>query len=187
LPLPPQFTADDLDALLLLIPAVKDVDGLRGDWQSQQYTNYSTVQLQEIRQFALPPMVLSVVSLLNSYDISLDDKQVVVVGKGRLVGKPLTLFFEKVGVTISAVDEHTENILDQTTEADVLITGTGQANLVTYQWIKPEAIVIDCARDVHHDSVDQIAKAISPAIGGIGPLTVFWLLFNVYQAASNQS
>ncbi|HSI21232.1 MAG TPA: bifunctional 5,10-methylenetetrahydrofolate dehydrogenase/5,10-methenyltetrahydrofolate cyclohydrolase [Verrucomicrobiae bacterium] len=183
LPLPPSISSVNAQRLIQLIPAEKDVDGLRGDWQSLTYTSARIADVQKLQSLPLPPMVLAVVSLLDHYHIDPMGKRVVMVGNGKLVGQPLTAFFQALGIDAVAVDEHTEKILDITKSADILITGTGEPDLVTYLWVKEGATVIDCSGDVHTDSVSQIAGALSPATGGIGPLTVAWLLHNVLNAA----
>jgi methylenetetrahydrofolate dehydrogenase (NADP+)/methenyltetrahydrofolate cyclohydrolase len=187
LPLPKRFTNEQLEALIQLIPSHLDVDGLRGDWQKLSYTKSDTGSLASPQTAPLPPMILSVMSLLNHYSISIEGKKVVIVGKGRLVGMPLFQFFQKLGVDVAAVDEETPDILSITKEADILITGTGEPDLITYQWVKEGAVVIDCAGDVHWDSVSQIASALTPAKGAIGPLTVLWLLSNVVNSAEGVS
>ena len=128
-------------------------------------------------------MVAAVCLLLSHYKISLNDKRIVIVGKGILVGQPLVTFFQKLGYTVESVDEETEHILTITKQADILIAGTGSPDLITFQWVKAGAVVLDCAHDVHRDSVDQIAGAVAPATGGLGPLTVAWLLHNTIRAA----
>ena len=134
----------------------------------------------------LPPMIGAVVSLLDHYAISLADKKIVIVGKGRLVGEPLSTYFKAAGLDVESVDETTERILDVTKTADILITGTGEKDLITYQWVKEGAVVVDCAQDLHRDSVEQVASAVTPEIGGVGPLTVNWLLTNLITAAELQ-
>jgi methylenetetrahydrofolate dehydrogenase (NADP+) / methenyltetrahydrofolate cyclohydrolase len=186
LPLPDEL-AGQTDHLVSLIPAAKDVDGLRGEWKTLKYTRYTTESLLANQPYALPPMVGSVTALLNEYDIALEDKKIVMVGNGRLVGQPLNDFYTKLGMNAVTVDELTEGILDIAKTADILVSGTGQHDLITYQWVKEGATVIDCAADVHVDSVSQVAEALSPSVGGVGPLTVFWLLHNTVQAARNQS
>jgi methylenetetrahydrofolate dehydrogenase (NADP+)/methenyltetrahydrofolate cyclohydrolase len=166
LPLPEKFTPTQLDALIQLIPSHKDVDALRIDEGKNQ-----------------SPMVLAITSLLDHYQIETVGKRVCVVGKGRLVGAPVAHYFTNLGLQVDAVDEETEKVLAITKEADILITGTGVPDLITHFWVKEGAVVIDCASDVHTDSVGQIASALSPAKGGIGPLTVYWLLNNVASAA----
>ena len=184
LPLPEHIPADKIDWLLNQIDPLKDVDGLRGDWKQQEYAGHGLVDLARPQPYSLPPMVASVLSLLDHYQIELANKKVVLVGKGRLVGQPLEDFFKKQKITVQSVDEETEDILHITVSADVLVAGTGQPDLVTYQWVKEGAVVIDCDRDVHSDSVSQIAAALAPSTGGVGPLTVAWLLHNTAEAAA---
>ncbi len=187
LPLPKRFSTDQLDALLAIIPAEKDVDGLKGDWEFLSYAPTALSRLAAYQRGPLPPMVLAVMSLLDHYHVDLTGQKIVIVGKGRLVGQPLESYFRKLSLDVIAVDEETPDILSITKEADVLITGTGETDLITYQWVKEGATVIDCARDVHTDSVSQIAGALSPAKGGIGPLTVAWLLNNALNSAEESA
>ncbi len=186
LPLPEQWSEAETDDLISRIPNHKDVDGLNGQWKEQSYQDYGMKSLDLPFTSYLPPMVASVCLLLEHYEHQLEGKNIVVVGKGKLVGGPLTTFFEKLGLNVTAVDEHTDDILSITSKADILISGTGVANLITYQWVKEGAVVLDCADDVHRDSVDQVASEVAPARGGLGPLTVAWLLRNVVAAAAQQ-
>jgi methylenetetrahydrofolate dehydrogenase (NADP+) / methenyltetrahydrofolate cyclohydrolase len=183
LPLPERFSTEQVDGLVALIPEEKDVDGLAGGWKQLAYTSSNVADLATYQRAALPPMVLAVLSLLNHYKLDVEGKKIIIVGRGRLVGAPLEAFFHKLGLDVTSVDEHTDNVLSITKEADILITGTGQPDLVTYQWVKPGAVVVDCAQDVHADSVSQVAAALTPAKGGVGPLTVLWLLNNVLNTA----
>lgn len=185
LPLPKTFSSSEVDVLINDIAPLKDVDGLRGDWQSLTYKGVNLAALSARQRVALPPMVLSVLSLLDHYNLSLEGKKVVTVGKGRLVGQPLFAFLKKLNIDVEWVDEETPHILDITQQADILITGTGQPNLITYQWVKEGAVVVDCSGDVHVDSVSQVVSALSPATGGVGPLTTAWLLHNTIQAVEN--
>lgn len=183
LPLPETFTAEQTDSFIRMIPEQKDVDGLRGEWQKSVPKPLSLENfLNPVGPF-LPPTPLAVFSLLDWYDLNEDDAHTVVVGKGRLVGKPLYDMLTASGNSVEAVDIATDDILKHTTKADVLVTGTGEKDLITYQWVKEDAVVINCSEDVHEDSVTQVAKALSPARGGVGPLTVAWLLHNVSVAA----
>lgn len=186
LPLPESWSKEELDALILKIPVHKDVDGLNGDWKEQPFAGYGRKSLDKPFSSFLPPMVAAVGLLMEQYDVDLAGKKIVVVGRGKLVGQPVATFFEKLGHDVTTVDEHTEDILSITTQADVLIVGTGVPNLITYQWVKPGAIVMDCSEDVHRDSVDQLAAMVAPSRGGLGPLTVAWLLRNVVAAAAQQ-
>lgn len=186
LPLPEHFSNEQVDSLLQTIAPEKDVDGLRGDWKQLSYKGFSLDALSTYQKWALPPMVSSVLSLLDYYNIDVTDKKVVLVGRGRLVGQPLEEYLSKQGVDVRAVDEETEGILEVAKQADILIVAAGQPDLVTYQWVKEGAVVVDCNQDVHVDSVSQIASALAPAVGGVGPLTVTWLLHNTVQAAAQE-
>ena len=169
--------------LLSLVPASKDVDGLGGHWQKQAGQALTLKELLEPQNALLPPTVSSVLSLLDQYSISPRDKRTVMVGRGRLVGRPLEEYFKHLGLEVASVDEETPGILAITQTADILISATGEPDLITYQWVKQGAVVVDCARDIHEDSVGQVASALAPSRGGVGPLTVAWLLYNTIIAA----
>jgi methylenetetrahydrofolate dehydrogenase (NADP+)/methenyltetrahydrofolate cyclohydrolase len=190
LPLPESMQSET-DRLLSLIPLEKDVDALNGQWEKpvrQWLKEHLEAGLADL--YTLPtsvsPMVLAVHSLLTYYKIPFQGKKVVTVGMGKLVGQPVSHWYRLLGCQVEMVDENTEKIFSITSEADILVTGTGEPNLVTYQWIKEGATVINAARDVHVDSVGQVAGALSPETGGVGPLTVAWLIWNTVQAAVRQ-
>ena len=173
----------DTGSALACISSRKDVDGLNNGWAAD-VTPHSPDEAEGFasQPVLYPPMVQGVVSLLAEYGLEYRNKKIVVVGNGRLVGQPLATYLAGQGCDITVATEETPQITAITQQADVLICGTGQPNLITYQWVKPEAVVIDCARDVHMDSVSQVASAIAPSVGGIGPLTVAWLLNNTVRA-----
>lgn len=183
LPLPEFITPEQTDNLMKLIPLAKDVDGLRGDWAPAGRPPQTIAELLEHAGPSLPPMVCGVLSLLDEYHVGLEHKNIILVGAGRLVGRPLERYFKQLGLQPVVVTEETDHILDITRQADILITGTGQPDLITYQWVKEGAVVVNCSGDVHEDSVSQVASALSPSNGGIGPLTVAWLLHNVARRA----
>lgn len=187
LPLPGNWSREEMATLFAHIAPEKDVDGLRGDWEQQEYANTSLAEIMKPRPHALPPMVASICSLLDYYQIPLANQRVVIVGYGVLVGQPYSAMLAKTNQNYQVVDEDTDNILAITKEADIIVAATGVPNLITYQWVKEGAVVLDCSRDVHRDSVDQVAGAVAPAQGGLGPLTVMWLIRNTIQAAKRQT
>ncbi len=187
LPLPTSWTKEQTDELISHIPVAKDVDGLTGAWVSSVAVTTDPATAIMASTVCIPPMVAAVLLLLNHYAITLTDKKIVLVGKGRLVGTPLEHYLHAAGCTVQSVDEETDDILSITTTADILVSGTGTQDLITYQWVQEGAVVIDCAKDVHRDSVDQVAGAVSPAKGGVGPVTVQWLLHNTVLAAVQQN
>lgn len=112
-------------------------------------------------------------------------KTVVVVGQGDLVGKPLADYLEKQKVKVIRCDEFTKDLKSETLKGDVLVVATGVPNLIKADMVKPGAIVIDCGspKPEVDPAAAEIAGAITPVPGGVGPLTVVSLLENVLAAA----
>lgn len=186
LPLPGKRSHEELAEIFTHIAAAKDVDGLRGEWQQQNYTGLSEEEMDAAGPLFLPPMVAAICLMLSHYQIDPKGKKTVIVGNGVLVGRPLNSYFSKLGYDVQVVTRSTDHILDIAKQADILVGGAGSKDLITYQWVKEGAVVLDCAQDVHRQSVDQLASAVAPAIGGLGPLTVSWLLHNTLRAARQQ-
>jgi len=182
----PGISKDELTEILEHIPHEKDVDGLRGSWVTNP--NFPTKTLGGLLDEsgpALPPVLSGVLSLLDSYNIPFEGT-VAVVGDGLLVGQPIRQYCEHENIPVISVQEDTDQIVQLVQQADIVVTGTGTPNLVTYEWIKPGATVCNVAGDVHESSVAQVAGALTPEKGGIGPLTVTWLLYNGARAALQQ-
>lgn len=166
LPLPDQI---DTDKVLQTVVKEKDVDGLRPD---SDFT---------------PPTVSAITELLQSYDISLEEKTIVVVGKGRLVGGPLIKRFKERNLDVTVCDESTGDLAACTINADILVSGTGEEHLIKPSMIKEGAVVIDVDKDVLYDEVQGKVGYITPQKGGVGPLTVAFLLSNVVDAAKKHA
>lgn len=170
LPLPANL---DSEKILQTIDPKKDVDGLTGKSQF------------------LPATVKAVlIAIEKGFGRSLDFFQslgmtVVVVGQGKLVGKPLADYLEKQGVNVIRCDINTRDLSVVTRHSDVLVVATGVSNLIKAEMVKPGAIVIDCgAPKAEVDSeAYKIAGSYTPVPGGIGPLTVASLLENTVEAA----
>ncbi len=144
------------------IPPEKDVDGLTGKGPY------------------LPATVRAILNLVN-------DKtgQWVVVGQGRLVGKPLSEYLESKGHKVIKCDIDTADLKSQTLLGDILVSATGVAGLIKVDMVKPGAVVIDCGSPVAEvdPAVAEITSAMTPVPGGVGPMTVVSLLENVTEAA----
>lgn len=167
LPLPSRFhTQEILDA----IPFEKDVDLL----SSKSFGLFVLGHLS-----VLPPTVKAISLLLKRYRIVLQDKKIVVVGAGRLVGLPTSMWLLAEKATVQVVDKKTKNLSVLVRQADIIISGTGKKNLIRGDMVKRGAVVIDVAEDVDFNTVVRKAKYISPVPGGVGPLTVACLLDNV--------
>lgn len=141
-----------------------------------------------------PATPLAINWLLAGYNIELKGRHIVVVGHGRLVGKPLVRIWQASGYDVTVIDKSTEDLADATRQADVLVSATGVANLITADMIKGDAVIVDAGvatdknglvGDVAAD-VRQLQKiTITPEKGGVGPLTVCALFENVIHAARN--
>ena len=180
LPLPPQL--GEGATLLDQISSKKDVDCLTS-------LNFGRFALG-IPLF-LPPLVQAVEEILQGEKIK--GKKITVVGAGRIAGLPISIFFLQKGATVTICQEFTQNLKEQTRKADILVSATGQPKLINGSMVKKGAIVIDVGTswrgekivgDVDRKSVEKKAKLITPVPGGIGPLTVAFLLKNTVRAAT---
>lgn len=152
------------------IPLNKDVDGLR---QGSPF---------------LPATLKGVLGTLGELGILGKKRLYVVVGQGK-IGKPIADFFEKTNQVIRC-NEFTKNLKNETLKGDVLVVATGVPNLIKVDMVKLGAVVIDCGSpkaEVDFENVKNIASAITPVPGGVGPMTVVSLLENVVEAAKIRS
>jgi len=188
LPLP-----DHLDAVALLhhIDPDKDADGLHP-------VNLGRLVRGEPGLRSCTPA--GVMRLLQEYQIQLEGKQVVVVGRSILVGKPLALMLLEADATVTIAHSRSQNLPAITKSADILITAVGRPALITAEMVKPGAVVVDVGinrveddkgksrlvGDVHFESVQQVAEFITPVPGGIGPMTVAMLLQNTVLSYSQR-
>jgi len=176
LPLPKHM---DTQEVLNHIPVEKDVDVL----SSAAFREFKAGNFP-----VFPPMVAAVQALLSYYGIKVKGKKVTLVGFGRLVGMPLSVWLQNEGVTLLVVDKETKDIAALTREADIVISGVGKRKLITGDMVKNGAIVVDAGTsveggktigDVDFESVSGKASFITPVPGGVGPLTVACLFKNL--------
>lgn len=168
LPFPPHV---DREVMLKAIPPDKDPDGF----------NY------ELSELCLPPVVGAIDEIAKKYNFSWEDKKVAVVGYGTLVGKPAAHYAKSKGAQVTVITENTENPNAYIQEADIIISGTGRSHSITSDMVKEDVCIFDAgtsedngelAGDVHPDVV-QKASLFTPVPGGIGPITVAYLLRNL--------
>lgn len=145
----------------------------------------------------LPPVVAAIEVLLGNYQISVRGKTVVVVGQGRLVGRPAAIWFWRQGARVFCTDKDDSQLAAVVREADILVTGVGEApRLITEDMLKEGVVIFDAgtsemadrtiAGNVDSESAEKKAFAMTPAQGGIGPLTVAFLIRNTIRAATLQ-
>jgi methylenetetrahydrofolate dehydrogenase (NADP+)/methenyltetrahydrofolate cyclohydrolase len=143
----------------------------------------------------LPCTPRAILELLNRYSITTSGKEVVVIGRGLTVGRPLGLLLSQRGsdATVTTTHTKTKDLISHTRRADIVIAAIGSAHFLTPEMIKPGAVVLDVGitrtnsglqGDVHPDIV-KIASAFAPMPGGVGPMTRAMLLSNVVEMAQN--
>ncbi len=172
LPLPKHIKQQKI---LNIIPAKKDVDALSVD-----------------NSFVEPPTASGIIRMLNEYSIKIKGRKVVIIGRGKLVGKPLAKIIKKAGADLMICDIRTKNLKPYTLKADILISATGCPYLIKEDMVKNKAIVIDAGfakinnkitGDVDFKNVRKKAKYITPVPGGVGPMTVAMLMNNLIRLA----
>lgn len=193
LPLPPHLNAKEL---IELIPPYLDVDGLTDANLGCLTTGRSTTQIERLKDLrhvpCTPAAVLDIISSVNVNDqATLEGKHVVLIGCGELVGKPLAIQLINRNATVTCCNKHTHNISELTRQGDIVVAAAGVPRLVKRDWIKPGAIVIDVGitsvvdeetgkrklfGDVDFDNVKEVASAVTPVPGGVGPMTVVMLM-----------
>lgn len=130
--------------------------------------------------------------LLAGYNVDLKNKNIVIVGEGRLVGAPLANMWRNSGYTVTVVPEPTDQLAGIIADADIVVTATGVAGLITSDMLRPETVVVDAGTssengrvvgDVAADVRDRHDLTITPEKGGVGPLTICALFDNVIRSA----
>jgi len=139
-----------------------------------------------------PATPMAIDWLLAGYNVQLADKQIAIVGNGRLVGAPLAKLWREAGHDVRVYDRSSIDMLSKIAEADIIVTAAGAPGLITSESIKSGAVVVDAATSAEHgDIVGDIAADVrarqdlvmTPEKGGVGPLTVAALFDNVIRAA----
>jgi methylenetetrahydrofolate dehydrogenase (NADP+)/methenyltetrahydrofolate cyclohydrolase len=184
LPLPNRINAN---SILESIDPNKDADGLHP-------LNLGKLVLGA--RAPLPCTPRAILELLHRYSITTPGKEIVVIGRGLTVGRPLGLLLSQRGsdATVTTTHTKTKDLISHTRRADIVIAAIGSAHFLTSEMIKPGAVVLDVGitrtnsglqGDVHPDIV-KIASAFAPMPGGVGPMTRAMLLSNVVEMAENK-
>ncbi len=184
LPLPPSLNT--LKALKILAPE-KDVDGLTP-------LNVGLFSLNE--PLFIPCTPQGCLHLIHLWKKELQGLEAVILGRSSLVGSPIARLLLQENCTVTIAHSHTQQIDKVCKRADILIVAIGKKNFVQGSWIKPGACVIDVGinpledkqitGDVDTESAAKVAGAISPVPGGVGPLTIMFLMANILKAAQQQ-
>src|SRR4029453_18599061 len=181
LPLP-----DHLDAAQMTgeIDPLKDVDGL---------TPTNAGLLAQGNPALVPATPAGVIELLRACETPLEGAEAVIVGRSQLVGRPLAFLLLGENATVTLCHSRTRDLAETCRRADVLVAAVGNARLIRAEMVKPGATVIDVGinrtdegivGDVDFESVSEVARAITPVPGGVGPMTIAMLLRNTLKAAA---
>ena len=141
----------------------------------------------------LPCTPAGIMEMLKYYNISVNGKKCVVIGRSNIVGKPMAMLLLKENGTVEICHSRTENLKEETLSADILVAAVGKAGFVTADMVKDGAVVIDVGMnrnadgklcgDVCYDEVEKKASFITPVPGGVGRMTIAMLLDNTVAAA----
>ncbi|EPE60962.1 tetrahydrofolate dehydrogenase/cyclohydrolase, catalytic domain protein [Exiguobacterium sp. S17] len=180
LPLPSHI---DESRVIMRISPEKDVDGFHPENVGKMMLGLDTL---------LPCTPHGILHLVKT-QTDLVGKHVVVVGRSQIVGKPVGMLFLNESSTVTYCHSKTADLGAMTRQADILIVAVGRAGLVTGDMVKPGAIVIDVGvnrvdnrlvGDVDYEGVKDVASAITPVPGGVGPMTITMLMHNTVEVAS---
>lgn len=141
------------------------------------------------------PTALACMKLLDSLNLDLKNKNIVVLGRGKLVGLPVTHLLESRGLKVSVVHSQTDNSSEIILNADIIISAIGRGRFLTSSMVKDGVVIIDAGTseengavigDVDMESIKEKASFVTPTPGGVGPVTVAMLLGNIYKVAKNK-
>ena len=163
----------------------KDVDGFHPH-------NIGNLALKRLNNLMVPCTPEGCIEILDRYDIQIEGKHVVIVGRSNIVGMPLSLLFLHRNATVTICHSKTENMKNITQTADILVAACGKAKMIKKDYIKEGCVILDVGinsiddssrksgyrlvGDVDYDNVKDKCKAITPVPGGIGPMTISMLL-----------
>jgi methylenetetrahydrofolate dehydrogenase (NADP+)/methenyltetrahydrofolate cyclohydrolase len=180
LPLPDGI---DQDAVIDTIDPAKDVDGL---------TAGSAGLLAQGRPGLVPCTAQGVIELLRDAGVEVEGAEAVIVGRSILVGRPLASLLLNANATVTVCHSRTRDLAATCRRADILVAAVGSPRLIEGDWVKPDAAVIDVGvnrtedglvGDVDFEAAREVAGAITPVPGGVGPMTIAMLLENTVRAA----
>ena len=170
--------------IILAIDPHKDVDG---------FHPMNTGHLWSGRSVMVPCTPAGIMEMLSAYQVDLEGKHAVIIGRSNIVGKPMAQLLLEKNATVTLTHSRTKHLSEVARCADVLIVAIGQGHFVTEDFVKEGAVVIDVGMnrdedgkligDVNFDQVAKKASLITPVPGGVGPMTITMLLEQTYQAA----
>lgn len=184
LPLPENINKE---RILEAIDPVKDVDG---------FTSYNFGRLAlGYKPYAIPCTPKGIIRLLEEYNIEIEGKNVLIIGRSNIVGKPLALLMQKKNATVTIAHSRTKDIKSIAKQADILISAIGKPKFITQDFVKKNAVIIDVGisrinegitGDADFENIKNTASYITPVPGGIGPMTIAMLMENTLELYKHQ-
>jgi 5,10-methylene-tetrahydrofolate dehydrogenase/methenyl tetrahydrofolate cyclohydrolase len=189
LPLPNQINEEKI---LNTIDLEKDVDGFHP-------VNIGRLAMKGRDPLFIPCTPNGIIELLKRSGVQLSGAEAVIVGRSNIVGLPVAMLLQKANSTVTICHSRTKDLGEHTRRADILVAAIGRREMITGDMVKPGAAVIDVGinqkedptkkrgyrlvGDVEYDSAKEVAGAITPVPGGVGPMTIAMLLSNTFKAA----
>lgn len=185
---------DSVNGIMLLLPLPKHIDEravtnlIDADKDLDCLSEVSVGRFYKGEKCFMPCTPNSVITLLKDYNIEIEGKEVVIIGRSNIVGKPLFQMFLNENATVTVCHSKTKNLKEVCNRADILVVAIGRANFIDSSYVREGAVVIDVGTsevngkitgDVNFDDVYEKASLITPVPGGVGSLTTTLLLKNV--------
>ncbi|HFU3799623.1 TPA: bifunctional methylenetetrahydrofolate dehydrogenase/methenyltetrahydrofolate cyclohydrolase [Streptococcus suis] len=180
LPLPAHISEEKV---LLAIDPDKDVDGFHPTNMGKFWSGHPVM---------IPSTPAGIMEMFKEYQIDLEGKSALVIGRSNIVGKPMAQLLLDANATVTIAHSRTKNLPELARQADILVVAIGRGHFVTKEFVKPGAVVIDVGMnrdengkligDVKYDEVADLASYITPVPGGVGPMTITMLMEQTYEA-----
>ncbi|MEG3311457.1 bifunctional methylenetetrahydrofolate dehydrogenase/methenyltetrahydrofolate cyclohydrolase [Streptococcus sp. SS-4456] len=180
LPLPAHISEEKV---LLAIDPDKDVDGFHPTNMGKFWSGHPVM---------IPSTPAGIMEMFKEYQIDLEGKTALVIGRSNIVGKPMAQLLLDANATVTIAHSRTKNLSELARQADILVVAIGRGHFVTKDFIKPGAVVIDVGMnrddngkligDVKYDEVAEVASHITPVPGGVGPMTITMLMEQTFEA-----
>ena len=185
----PLYNHLNAQEIIELIDPKKDVDGFHP-------INIGRLNA-DLEPFATCCTPKGIIKLLKAYNIKMEGKNAVVIGRSNIVGKPTATLLTKENATVTLAHSKTKDLKSITKNADIIISATGQPNLIQANMVKKGAVIVDVGiikqhsgnlvGDVDFEKVEKIASYITPVPGGVGPMTIACLMENTFELYLKQN
>ncbi|HFU4463103.1 TPA: bifunctional methylenetetrahydrofolate dehydrogenase/methenyltetrahydrofolate cyclohydrolase [Streptococcus suis] len=182
LPLPDHISEEKV---LLAIDPNKDVDGFHPTNMGKFWSGHPVM---------IPSTPAGIMEMFKEYQIDLEGKSALVIGRSNIVGKPMAQLLLDANATVTIAHSRTKNLPELARQADIIVVAIGRGHFVTKEFVKPGAVVIDVGMnrdengkligDVKYDEVAELASYITPVPGGVGPMTITMLMEQTYEACA---